>query len=1218
MHKQPHTAPKILLLSVCRFVLAVLSFFSSTLGWSATCDQVFPDGASSHKNGGSINIYWDSRIENSPDGVLDTRDLNDFAAAGTSCDSASCGESGTTAAQGDFNNFPGGSDVNIPAPYFLTLAPGDYDDLNVGSFATLELTGGVYTFFGSASFQWLSNLQVQAGQVAVVYVKGDIDVGTANINNPTGGSLLLYSRRDISLNWGARVNAAIFADRHVNLQNNTIVTGAASAGGNLNLYSGSTVVFDSSIAHQDFDVFCTGAPAVLPDPVGYWQFDELTWDGSANEVQDESGNGIHGRAIDLDGFPSTQADTPAISGNPGTCRSGDFNGTSDGYAQIDDPGTNSLLDNNEFTWTFWFYPRSFPPSSLYAMISKDFQSEVNIRPSGVLHWWWGGGNQQLDSTQSVALNTWQHLAITYRQGQQQIYLDGTLIASHNSNDTLNFNNYPIYVGTDYNRHSRRFDGYVDELQVFDSVLSGAQIQEVMAQTHTCADEPSIADFVIDVGSGTGSTCVAKEVGISIVDGGGQALTDFTGTINVSTSSGSGDWSKTATASDAYGTITPGAADSGSATYQFAADQSDQGQIRLQILNTHQETLTVTVESGGVSRASSNIVFSENAFVWATSDSLGDDLIAGRPHAYQISMIKSDPLTGDCGVAAGYDVSDVKVWLSRAANDPGGVAPSITNSDSSQTLSLPASQPGTANFTANFVNGLADITLTAGDVGEYSVNVRDDSASFADSAIVGGSDTALIARPFAVEVQVVGNPQATDASGPVLGAAGDPFTVSARAVAWQSADDADDNGIADGHDDTDVSNNADLSNNASVVSFAQEISAEGLQLSAALVEPVGGNSAALTSTATAPADGTQLTAFVSGTGTTAQVTYPEVGIVEISASLLDANYLSASSAFSAKILGKSGVVGRFTPKYFRPVLAVNSVDPFCSSVLAFSYMSQPFDVRFTAEALNSNDVITTNYRGDFARLNQDSHLSFGAVDSSVTDLSSRISFSGATFSANNGDVEVVVPLQLNRIAAPDGPYMDTHIGASVSDVDGIEWLAGVADLDVDSDTIADHVDVAQTYIKYGRLYLADSYGPEIFSMPVTFQTQYWDGQEWLVNTDDDCSEILLSDIQYPSGSIDVTSNLTVTVGAGSTIGSYGVLNAGSIGFVSGDAVQSFSPPGAGNTGSFLVDVSLTNTPWLSYDWNEDGNYSDTALPSAQFHFGVYRGHDKVIYWREVLQ
>jgi MSHA biogenesis protein MshQ len=36
-------------------------------------------------------------------------------------------------------------------------------------------------------------------------------------------------------------------------------------------------------------------------------------------------------------------------------------------------------------------------------------------------------------------------------------------------------------------------------------------------------------------------------------------------------------------------------------------------------------------------------------------------------------------------------------------------------------------------------------------------------------------------------------------------------------------------------------------------------------------------------------------------------------------------------------------------------------------------------------------------------------------------------------------------------------------------------------------------------------------------------------------------------------------------------------------------------------------------WLNYDWNGDGT---EEAPGALATFGVYRGHDRVIYWHEV--
>ncbi len=92
-------------------------------------------------------------------------------------------------------------------------------------------------------------------------------------------------------------------------------------------------------------------------------------------------------------------------------------------------------------------------------------------------------------------------------------------------------------------------------------------------------------------------------------------------------------------------------------------------------------------------------------------------------------------------------------------------------------------------------------LNTTDVGKYVLNFKGDSGAFSDGDIRGDSGI-LVVRPFGFDVQVPGNVGAVDAGGGAFAVAGDNFTVSARAVLWSQADDRDDNGIADGHDDTD--------------------------------------------------------------------------------------------------------------------------------------------------------------------------------------------------------------------------------------------------------------------------------------------------------------------------------------------------------------------------------------------------------------------------------
>jgi len=53
----------------------------------------------------------------------------------------------------------------------------------------------------------------------------------------------------------------------------------------------------------------------------------------------------------------------------------------------------------------------------------------------------------------------------------------------------------------------------------------------------------------------------------------------------------------------------------------------------------------------------------------------------------------------------------------------------------------------------------------------------------------------------------------------------------------------------------------------------------------------------------------------------------------------------------------------------------------------------------------------------------------------------------------------------------------------------------------------------------------------------------------------------------------------------------------------------SAPGDGNTGQ--LDLRFNVDSWLRYDWNGGGDVS----PQGQVTFGRYRGHDRVIYWKE---
>lgn len=727
-----------------------------------------------------------------------------------------------------------------------------------------------------------------------------------------------------------------------------------------------------------------------------------------------------------------------------------------------------------------------------------------------------------------------------------------------------------------------------------------------------ASAASLNNFLIDVGGGTGSNCAVSTINITARDSSNATLTAYAGTVSISTSTANGDWAKTATAADAYGTLTAGATDSGAATYVFNA--SDAGTISINLTDTHAESLTISLNdsSAGVTSTSSTLAFSRNAFVVTSTDSLASDIIAGRTHSLRVTMMKQDTSGTSCSAASDYNVSGVKAWLTRASSDPAGTAPNLINS-SNTSVSLPNAKPGSNNVTLNFSSGIANFTLSTSDVGKYALNFADSSTSYASSEITGSSSTYVV-RPFGFYIAVTSNPAASSDSGSVFTTAGTNFTVSVTAKAYSAADDANSDGVPDNHADTNAANNANLADNTTLAKFGAESPAETITLSSALRLPSGGVDPGLSDGDATASDGRIISSFTSGVGSTTQVYFAEVGIIEIAATITDSDYLGAGTTPTASMVSRSGYVGRFKPYQF--AASAVSITPFCGVSTAFNYLSKDFTANLTLAAQSQQASTTQNYTGTFAKLTSAGYSLKARDTTSATNLTSRMQLTSLTGTWSNGQVSAVVNTNLARASAPDGPFTTTKVGATISDTDSVSLRSADITFDSDANGSNDALLLGQSVFYFGRLHLDDAFGPETANLNVSFQTDYWSGSIWSRNTADSCTTIATSAITYPSGAINVTGNRTVTVGAGSTTGTYNSLAGSAVNFASGDAGHYFSAPGSGKTGSFLVDVDLTNYAWLRFDWNNDASYSnDTALPSARYTFGTYRGNDRTLFWQD---
>ncbi|PCK09956.1 MAG: hypothetical protein COA42_01475 [Alteromonadaceae bacterium] len=735
-----------------------------------------------------------------------------------------------------------------------------------------------------------------------------------------------------------------------------------------------------------------------------------------------------------------------------------------------------------------------------------------------------------------------------------------------------------------------------------------------------------------------STCAANTMTISICANMdcSAVIDDYTGIVSLSTTTAHGNWS----VNSGLGTLTPNPDNDNDGVATYAFNDNDNGIVSLDLANTHAETLTVNASDSvdSATGTSNNTTFSDNAFVITNIDSLANDVIAGRDHSFRVQMmrraISGDP-NSDCAVASNYNTADVKAWISRDVDDPSGIAPSLISA--TETQALADSEPALINLSLPFINGSADFSLDSSDVGKYQIAFKDDGLGFSDQDILGNSAT-LVVRPFGLDLQVNTNPAAADSSGAIFTPAGNNFTVSVRPVAWSSIDDSNDDGQPDNHADNDPGNgNADLSDNTTVASFGQETPAASVQLTSQLDQPTTGTDPGLQDGDGTIADGRILDGFsggVNNSASTNQVYYPEVGIIEISANLSLTTYLGEVRT----ITGDSGYVGRFYPNKFAIMEDVtvgalvfdSQVNEACTT---FSYLGQNFSTEVYIAALNSFDNLTRNYRDDFAKLDASDTFVWSAVNNGAVDLSSRITLLGVNsidwaIDVNNdttvdyGYGLIDSNLQFNRIATPDGPYANVRFGLLPSDDDGV--TIPTADYDLEVDGIAGNdsveIDTLDSVFRFGRLQIGNAHGPETVILPVPFTTQHWDGvSEYIDNLSDSCTVIAASDISFddPPNPLSTDANRTVAVGGGTSTGTFiSLIPATSISFVGGDAGLSFSAPGNGNTGNFPIDVNLTNYAWLRFDWDGNNNFNDdTALPSAEVDFGHFRGHDRIIYWRE---
>ena len=919
--------------------------------------------------------------------------------------------------------------------------------------------------------------------------------------------------------------------------------------------------------------------------VAHYAMDEAAWNGTAGEVEDSSGNNRQGTASAPNG-PTTANTTPALSGNPGTCGYGTFDGGND-FVSV--PNLQNILGG---TASLAFWIRTTQAGNNTAWEAPGVSGIEESGGGNDVFWGFLRGNGHIaiqkgngafaESAAAVNNGNWHHVVLTRNAatGAVQVYLNGSLSGSATSElgvVTTAFSSIgriedtggtPVY-----------FNGQLDEMRIYDRVLTAAEVAIVRDLRRPC-DVDALNHIRITHGSGSGLTCNPSTLTVRACSN-LDCTIEYTGGVAGSlTASGA----TTNFSGGAAFTIPPGA---GSVTRDIQVTVPG----------------SALIGATGVSPAPANPVACnfgtpactftavDSGFVFDVPDHVADTL-----QNVTITAVRKDDATQRCVPAFQNTSRTVGFWSNYLDPATGTLALSVNGGG------IGGASPGTGvnlNFNAS---GEATIQVRYPDVGRMRLHARHDGSGLAGGLVMLGQDE-FVSRPADFTVSGVqrtadgfANPAAADAAGPVFIRAGEDITLTVTA--------------------------RNASGNATP-NFGRESSAEGVQLTSALVGGLG--------LAVNPVLGNNLIAggeFTGGAATVTNVSWGEVGIITITPRLGDGSYIGTGDVIGTA----SGNVGRFTPHNF--AVAVN--DPtFATACTAggFTYVGQSFayapgmEPVLTATARNLAGGTTLNYRNTSPASQAFFKLGNGSLSGKAyTAASGTLDVSGITgtdpviVDNGNGTASLTFSsgsgLAFTR-GSPVAPFdAEISLAINVIDADGVAYSTNPARFGQAAP--GDGIEFSTgKEMRFGRLRLIGASGSQILPLRVPFEVQYWTGTFFATNTQDSCTTVTTGNVGMGNyignlnpGETSVDSVTPLTAGRGAIVlDAPGAGNNGSVDLainLGGGAAAAACPAFAPST------ASPGNQPWLRGQWC---GASPDRDPAARARFGIRSGGDERIFMRE---
>lgn len=242
-----------------------------------------------------------------------------------------------------------------------------------------------------------------------------------------------------------------------------------------------------------------------PGPVGYWKLDENT----GASAYDSSGN----------------ANTGTITAGTGSYTTGKFGSaySFDSANTIINAGSGTTLDNlpsSGLSINAWIYPKGQGENSAGVILAKNVGATpsagwlLQIAGTNALTFTVDGSTDLIKTTDNNVLSTnaWNHVMVTWdgvitTASSVLIYINGveaTYATTTNGASRVDDASSTLYIGND-STQSRTFDGYIDDVKLYNYARTSSQIVEDMNAGHPAPGSPigsALIHYKLDEGNQT--------------------------------------------------------------------------------------------------------------------------------------------------------------------------------------------------------------------------------------------------------------------------------------------------------------------------------------------------------------------------------------------------------------------------------------------------------------------------------------------------------------------------------------------------------------------------------------------------------------------------------------------------------------------------------------------------------------------------------------------